>query len=141
MQPLCIGKPIMSVFLKKRYVKIVFLVSFLSFLFLFASFAKNVRKGYYPDGQLKLEIPFENGKPDGQAKVYYKGGTLREEKGFRNGRQHGMSRIYYKNGRLMKEVPYKNGKKHGIEKIYNPDGNLIKELKYKNGEIATENNF
>ena len=51
------------------------------------SFASaEVRKGYYPSGELKVERNYKNGKSEGITKLYYESGELSGEMIFKNGK-------------------------------------------------------
>ena len=57
-----------------------------------------VKKEFYPDGKLKSETNYENGKLEGIAKIYYENGQLRGKGNFRNGVKEGLWVIYNEDG-------------------------------------------
>jgi len=94
-----------------------------------------VQRAFYPDGKLKYEIGYRNGRKDGMEKIFYSDGKLRSETSYRDGRKDGMEKIFYSDGKLRSETSYRNGRKDGMEKIFYSDGRLRSEIIYRNGRI------
>ncbi|MBE6446244.1 MAG: hypothetical protein E7021_02455 [Alphaproteobacteria bacterium] len=120
---------------------------------------------YYPDGSIKSETVYKDGKPTGlslfynemhvvirktnhkedgtqEIESYYPNGQL-EYKEVRdvNGISNGLSQHYNKEGQLAHEATYQNGLKIGVEKFY-INGNLDKKTVYKeHEEIETEETY
>ncbi|MFC1742613.1 toxin-antitoxin system YwqK family antitoxin [Candidatus Riflebacteria bacterium] len=119
-------------------------------------------KEYWPDGKIKIETNYKNGKKHGIEKWWWEeNGNLGSFSNYKNGRKNGIHRYYhrtgvlyyeatykdgklhgienwYEAGRLDKEVPYKDGEPHGIEKYYNTDNKVIKRIYWENGEKVKE---
>lgn len=93
-------------------------------------------KQYRPDGSLKTEINFKNGKKTGLAKSYYKNGQLRQQITYLNNVKHGDVTTYYENGKPYQVTPYDNGKIHGLRKKYRMDGRLAAEVPYNKGVVC-----
>ncbi len=55
-----------------------------------------VKKEYYPNGRLKAEWNYDNGKLGGISKVYYEGGKLQYEVHYKDGKQEGITKKYMK---------------------------------------------
>ncbi len=91
-----------------------------------------VRKLYYPNGQLKLEVNFKDDKLEG-IKRYYESGKLKEEANIKDHKLEGIGKAYYKSGQLKFKGNYKDGKLHGLTKEYQPKGNVLYIDTYKNG--------
>ena len=72
--------------------------------FLFAE----VKKAYYPGGELKHERTYKNGIQEGKTKGYYTSGELESESLFKNGKPEGIGKEYYPNGKVKYEVLFKN---------------------------------
>ncbi len=53
-----------------------------------------VRKQYYPNGQLKSEENYEDGKLEGIGKAYYESGQLRVEANYKDGKLEGADKEY-----------------------------------------------
>ena len=54
-----------------------------------------VRKEYYPSGELKYEWSVKNGKLEGIGKEYYENGKLESETNYKNGEWEGVSKDYF----------------------------------------------
>ncbi len=54
-----------------------------------------VKKEFYPNGKLKSETNYKNGKLEGVATIYYKNGQLLDEETYKNGEAEGIRRVYY----------------------------------------------
>ncbi len=83
-----------------------------------------VKKEFYPDGKLKSETYYKNGKLEGIAKIYDENGQLLDEENYKNGEAEGIRRGYYENGKLKLEINYKNGEVIN-KKDYDESGKLI----------------
>ncbi len=70
-----------------------------------------IRREYYSNGNIMIELPYKDGKANGIGKSYNEDGSL-----------------FY-------EVPYKNGKKEGIRKTYREDGTVDTETLYKDDSM------
>ena len=112
-------------------------------------FKNDIKNGvtsyYYPDGKLKMEIPFVNGMEQGLAKEYSTDGniiTLIEYKrGFvidrlkinrrdHNNLKQGRWYTFYGNGNVHVEGNYQDDLKEGYFKEYAENGDLISVDKY-----------
>jgi antitoxin component YwqK of YwqJK toxin-antitoxin module len=115
----------------------------------------------YPNGKLKYMIYFKDGHPAGIFKRYYPNGQLLVEMKYDQNGKHAFATFYDEDGHkiatgyyygqlrdslwrfyindtiVIKEVMYYRGKKNGFERIYSyyyyP--NLLKERYYKNGQL------
>ena len=115
------------------------------------NFVNDIKEGYtryyYPDGKLKLEIPFIKGLEQGLAKEYAQNGdiiTLIEyKKGFiidrvkinrrdQNNWKQGRWYTFYENGNIKSEGNYIDDKKNGYFKEYSENGDLLTLSKYIN---------
>ena len=123
---------------------------------------KNQREGkwlwYFPNGVLKEENVYENGKLQGPLAMYFEEGTPSYKTSFKDGeingdkeyyaipghkyavdetnekKKVGMFYYYYPNGQISYEAHYKNGEIDGAVKRYFEDGSLKEELTYKSGK-------
>jgi antitoxin component YwqK of YwqJK toxin-antitoxin module len=79
-------------------------------------------KEYWPGGTLKGEIPYENNRPKGYAKMYNKQGCLQEEGYWMNNRWNKRYILYYPGCGCKKwEFNYNDqGQRHGEQKYYYP---------------------
>lgn len=88
---------------------------------------------YYPNGVLKSEREYKDGKKCGYGKYYYDNGKLEADYNYKNNERHGICKEYHYSGKLRLVCEYKNGKKQGTEKRYYNSGQLSSEHSYKNG--------
>lgn len=110
---------------------------------------------YYCNGNVKNQLSFVNGRPDGYAKIYHENGKISEEGMWKNNRWVGTYKLYYPNGQVQHEFVFNsNGKREGNQKYYYENGQLaiegafangkesglIKEY-YENGDLKAEKNY
>ena len=60
-----------------------------------------IETGYYPNGYIMYECPYENGKAHGIEKWYYESGELESEIPYVNDKIHGVIKHYYKNVEIV----------------------------------------
>jgi antitoxin component YwqK of YwqJK toxin-antitoxin module len=87
--------------------------------------SREVKKEYYPDGNLKAVLNYKKGELEGIAKYYYENGNLKERVNYRKGKRERTGTAYYESGELKVEMTYEDGKLIS-EKQYDKQGNLIK---------------
>lgn len=86
---------------------------------------------YYCNGNMKNQLTFQNGRPDGYAIMYHESGKISEEGNWKNNRWTGPYKLYYENGQPQHEFNFNaSGKREGPVKYY-----------YENGQLAIEGNF
>ena len=120
---------------------------------------KGVWKRYWPDGQVRSEITFVQGKPLGPYKLFYANGRLEEDGNWQEGKhiqnmrryyangklkeelvydvegtKQGIQRFYHENGKLALEVPMDQGAEHGIQRRFDAEGALLEERQFENGK-------
>jgi len=114
-------------------------------------YADDVKQGnttyFYPDGKVKLIIPFIDGLEQGIAKEYAPDGTvityMEYKKGFlvsrerinrkdRNGMRQGRWKIFFPSGLVQLDGVYRDDKKNGYFKEYDENGQLLSVKKYVN---------
>lgn len=78
---------------------------------------------YYPDGILKFEGNYKNGKANGYGKSYFSSGKLQYEGMWANGNYHGEGTLYDENGDIAYNGEWINGHQLGnqFERDYNTD--------------------
>lgn len=115
-------------------------------------------KVYYPDGKLRYEASFVEGKPVGQMTRYKENGTLSAimqfsfdskrcyAKLYRNARSLSAEGLYIdqkkdsvwsyyaSNGSLRMKETYKDGLLSGVSTSYYPSGNISQETMFVNGK-------
>ncbi|HEX2960215.1 MAG: toxin-antitoxin system YwqK family antitoxin [Bacteroidota bacterium] len=68
-----------------------------------------IKRLYYPNGNLKLETNNRNGRLEGIANYYYESGRLKAREFYRENQIHGLSIWYYETGEVKSERYYKDG--------------------------------
>lgn len=109
--------------------------------------------GYYSNGKLKRQTPYEEGRPHGFEKSfdttgnvveicnYYRGVLTRRERINRTddfGYKQGNWKFFWDNGNLQLEGTYVNNKKHGFFKSYDEEGNFLTVEKYENDKLIED---
>lgn len=90
-------------------------------------------KTYYSNGNVKMEVYSQNGKPNGVGKFYNERGKLLFEGTFANGVKVGTLYHYYPNGKVHNEMHYTDGVLDGIQQTFDKKGELTAEVTYKKG--------
>jgi antitoxin component YwqK of YwqJK toxin-antitoxin module len=86
---------------------------------------------YYCNGNMKNQLTFQNGRPDGYAIMYNENGKIAEEGNWKSNRWTGPYKLYYENGQPQHEFNFNaSGKREGPVKYF-----------YENGQLAIEGNF
>ncbi|MBC7865013.1 MAG: hypothetical protein IAF38_18710 [Bacteroidia bacterium] len=116
---------------------------------------------FFCNGNMKSNIEFQNGRPDGYAIMYNETGKISEEGTWKNNRWVGNYKLYYESGNVQHEFTFgPNGKRDG-EQVYHwdddkgtvmikanmvggkeqgtvtefhPDGSVKKTVNYNNGD-------
>jgi len=113
------------------------------------NFQNDIKEGYtryyYPDGKIKLEIPFVKGLEQGYGKEYSTDGTIitltEYKRGFivdrlkinrkdKNNLKQGKWYDFYNIGTIKSECTYKDDKKDGYYKEFAENGDLLRISKY-----------
>lgn len=110
---------------------------------------------YYPGGNVRKVIPYQNNKKQGvgfeydptgrviSITRYRKGEIIVHEKINRyneNGGKEGTWKEFYENGNLKIEKNYTSNKLDGYVKRYNIEGQLVNSIRYEHGEVDVEEN-
>lgn len=91
-------------------------------------------KEFYPDGKIKSEGKYDNGKQVGEWKFYHQNTKLEQTGKFnKQGKPDGVWRWYYDSGQLLREENFRAGLKDGMSVEYDENGNIIQEGEYING--------
>ncbi len=121
------------------------------------NFKNDIKEGItrydYPDGKIKLEIPFINGLEQGFGKEYAQDGTIitltEYKRGFivdrqrinrrdKNNLRQGRWYEFYGNGNIRIEGNYRDDKKHGYFKEYTESGDFVRISKYENDVLLPD---
>ncbi len=97
---------------------------------------QGIWREYWPNGDLKLETSYKDGKKDGLEITWYDHPDCVEQEAFyKDGKHDGSVTHYSKRCRKDFFETYKNGVKHGPEVEYYNNGYLKAEGVYKNGSL------
>ncbi len=98
-------------------------------------------KYFYPDGMLKKEVTYLNGKMEGIFRTYYQDGTLHLEKVFKDGLLDGVFTAYDEFGIPYFDITFKEGVKHGVENGYFKTGVVEYQEVYEDGKRVSRKSF
>jgi len=86
---------------------------------------------YYCNGNMKNQLTFQNGRPDGYAIMYNENGKISEEGNWKSNRWTGAYKLYYENGQVQHQFVFNaSGKREGAQTYF-----------YENGQVAVQGNF
>jgi len=91
-----------------------------------------------PAQNIRFEINYTNGEPDGIYKAYFESGQLYSSGNMIKGKKEGEWSWYFENGNIASTVTYNNDKKEGRQIIWCETGEKIKEEFYTNGEFVDQ---
>ena len=92
---------------------------------------------FYCNGNMKNQLTFQNGRPDGYAIMYHESGKILEEGNWKNNRWTGPYKLYYENGQAQHEFNFNaSGKREGPVRYYHPNGQVAIEGNFVNGKEA-----
>lgn len=97
--------------------------------------------GWFTNGTMQVEEPFQAGKAHGKRTKWRIDGTKLSEAEIVNGELHGVFRRWHENGELSQRVPMQNGKPHGESLAWHPNGNLKARVTLTNGVVVTQEFF
>ena len=107
-----------------------------------------VKRTYYPSGNILSEIHYTNGVREGSCKYFWDGvWAIKSAVHYKNGKLIGSSKTYNKEGRLIEEGQYKYSEigvysqKDGVWKAYYSSGTLKSEVEYINGKATNWKNY
>lgn len=91
---------------------------------------------YWPDGDLKYEVFYENGEKHGlELKYFDKQDCMEFSNSYNHGMLYGPSVNFYPSCKVKSEEAYKDGQKDGNERFYDENGFLLTEGKFVKGEL------
>jgi|GEM_PF-1736423 antitoxin component YwqK of YwqJK toxin-antitoxin module len=94
-------------------------------------------KGWYPSGQLRIQMGWKGKNADGLKTLYYEmpgqlESTIKEQANFKNGIQNGIAVKYYKSGQIEISTNFVNGKANGNKKEWYENGRLKASATFEN---------
>jgi antitoxin component YwqK of YwqJK toxin-antitoxin module len=88
-----------------------------------------IEKHKYPNGKIKAELRYVNGKLNGISTMYYPNGIIKARENYRDGLLDGLTKRYYEQGQLMSEEFYRHGKLM-YKRVFSLDGTLTGERRF-----------
>jgi antitoxin component YwqK of YwqJK toxin-antitoxin module len=96
-------------------------------------------KKYYPNGKIKSEIEYKNGKPSGKFVTYFDNGQIEENGTWKTGKFTGSYEMYYPNGQIRTQKTFnESGQPEGKVVMYHPNGQKEIEFTTVNGVESGE---
>lgn len=102
--------------------------------------SEGLYRDYHPNGQLRTEATYRDGKLEGEYVTYYADSLASAPHGreryrcrYVDGRRHGTARWWRSDGTPDTEAEYRNGKREGICLEYDDEGRLQLEIPYRDG--------
>jgi len=97
--------------------------------------ADGVSTGWWPNGLLKNQYTWKNGKYHGPFIDWhsYKGGVKKEERNYKDGKRDGLTTFWYGNGQKKAEINYTDDLINGKLKRWYQDGSIMYETEFENG--------
>lgn len=92
-----------------------------------------VKKDYWENGNIKLELRYENGKLNGESVWYTQKGQLAVKGNYKDDVLDGTYTRWHPNGKMASEEHYVNGKLDGEVKKWFDNGQLFQEGQYSEG--------
>ena len=116
-----------------------FIAILLTINLLFSCKEKNkVVVSYWPDGKVKSELRYTEGKLDGLCKWYYSNGNPSMEAVYKMNILNGETTRWFENGKLEEKAYYIDNQYDGMVEEYNAFGILVTKSTYKNGVLNGE---
>jgi antitoxin component YwqK of YwqJK toxin-antitoxin module len=88
---------------------------------------------FYYDNErntIHIKVRFDDNKIGGEYREYYKNGQIKANINYEAGEPNGIAQYYYPNGNIKMTGRYKEGNRKGKWEVYNTHGKLIREIKY-----------
>lgn len=95
-----------------------------------------IRKKYYPDGELWEESEFVDGIRHGKCTMYYKSGARRSIEPYAKGMREGEAQIFFESGAVMWRTMFHRGLAVGKEYNYHENSQLRKVTEYDDGLVV-----
>ena len=90
-------------------------------------------QGYYDSGNLRYEVPLENGLRDGVLTQYYEDGSIELQSNWKDGDKHGKLVSYYGNGNVKTIEYFKDNVRVDTLKTYDSLGNVMEKFFFEQG--------
>jgi antitoxin component YwqK of YwqJK toxin-antitoxin module len=92
--------------------------------------------GYYSNGNVRIKGQLNSvGQREGLWEIFWMNGNIRLRIPFKEGKEDGIEEVFCENGNIRWRTPYKEGKEDGIEEEFDEQGNIIRTRVWKGGEL------
>ena len=91
----------------------------------------------WPDGQMKTQISYKDGKRHGLKAHWYESGQKLSEINYKYGKHHGPLTVWYENGQWMRSGNHVDGKMVGVWTHWYENGQQRDELFYLGGYMGS----
>ena len=91
-------------------------------------------KVWFENGNLKYDLKFKDGKPNGKYIFYHENGKIQQKGSFKDGEYDGRIVDYHENGKLAVRYTMKDGELDGDFTEYDEDGKITKKGTYMDGK-------
>ena len=91
----------------------------------------------WPDGQMKTQISYKDGKRHGLKSHWYESGQKLSEINYKYGKHHGPLTVWYENGQWMRSGNHVDGKMVGVWTHWYENGQQRDELFYLGGYMGS----
>jgi antitoxin component YwqK of YwqJK toxin-antitoxin module len=88
----------------------------------------------HPNGEIKSEANWIDGKQEGLETQWYDNGEKKSETNYVNGKKEGLETEWERDGKKSWDNNYKDGKREGLLTQWSIDGKKFREIKYKDGK-------
>ena len=78
------------------------------------------------------------GQEEGIWEMFYENGNIRMRIPYKEGKVGGIAEWFYENGNIRYRTPYKEGNKDGIEEWFDEQGNITLTQLWKDGKLIEE---
>ena len=92
----------------------------------------------YPDGELKAEMYYVQGKLHGPSTFFAQTGQVLAQSWYVDGKKTGKVRHYFLSGKLASVQRFKDGQAEGVQEYWYENGTIKSLLPYQNGTLHGE---
>jgi hypothetical protein len=91
-------------------------------------------KEFFPDGKLKAQGAYRQGKLSGPYKGYHPNGRMKTKAAYRDGQLAGACTEYGEEGPIVRKAAYRDGRLHGPQQEF-AEGRLVKDEVWLDGQL------
>jgi antitoxin component YwqK of YwqJK toxin-antitoxin module len=99
---------------------------------------QGLHRHYWPDGTLKGEYQYQNGRLNGEQKSYYQNGQLQRHQQWRNGSEFGLAESFHADGQLASRRTYGADGIEGLYETFHDNGKPEQKVNMLAGKYQGE---